>query len=63
MKTCFLRLITRHVRGRPCTRSQLEITTARLIAVACMIGSAVCLVAIAVLLVWITMATFGGFHQ
>jgi hypothetical protein len=56
-------MITRHVRGRPCTRSQLELTSARLIALASAIGAAVCLAAIAVLLVWITMATFGGFTR
>lgn len=50
--------ITRHVRGKPCTSSQLEITNARIIAWASLIGFIAGVAALAVLCVWITINTF-----
>lgn len=59
MKIQILKLITKHVRGKPCTRSQVLVTHDRIIAFACLIGTIASLAAIAVLLVIITQLVFG----
>ena len=63
MKIQILKLITKHVRGKPATRSQVVVTQDRIVAFACLIGTIASLAAIAVLLVIITQCVFGGFNQ
>ena len=60
MRIHILKLITKHVRGKPCTRSQVVVTQERVIAFACLIGTVASLAAIAVLLVIITQLVFAA---
>jgi hypothetical protein len=49
MKHFILRIITRHVRGRPCTVAQLRVTALRCKAVARLVGTILALAGIVIL--------------
>lgn len=56
-----LRFITRHIRGKPCTVIQLQISEARLVAVAALIGTVASVAAAVVLVIYGAILTLGGF--